>query len=155
MARSVNKVTLIGTLGRDPEVRYLPNGNAVANLLQFINQLDKGVGVFDREAFGNFQHHMAWRQRYCFQMFGYHIQRAGKVQQRLRADIEKQLAFGAATGKVLDCITDTQGFEVGNAFKLVGSLKHKIRALQHMARVAPGQCFIAYRLIVSQIDNRL
>ena len=30
MARSVNKVTLIGTLGRDPEVRYLPNGNAVA-----------------------------------------------------------------------------------------------------------------------------
>jgi len=32
MARSVNKVTLIGTLGRDPEVRYLPNGNAVANL---------------------------------------------------------------------------------------------------------------------------
>ena len=32
MARSVNKVTLIGTLGRDPEVRYLPNGNAAANL---------------------------------------------------------------------------------------------------------------------------
>ena len=32
MGRSVNKVTLIGTLGRDPEVRYLPNGNAVANL---------------------------------------------------------------------------------------------------------------------------
>lgn len=32
MARSLNKVTLIGTLGRDPEVRYMPNGNAVANL---------------------------------------------------------------------------------------------------------------------------
>lgn len=32
MGRSVNKVTLIGTLGRDPEVRYLPNGNAVANI---------------------------------------------------------------------------------------------------------------------------
>lgn len=32
MARSVNKVTLIGTLGRDPEVRYMPNGNAVANI---------------------------------------------------------------------------------------------------------------------------
>ena len=24
MGRSVNKVTLIGTLGRDPEVRYMP-----------------------------------------------------------------------------------------------------------------------------------
>ncbi|MDP2505402.1 single-stranded DNA-binding protein [Oceanobacter sp. 3_MG-2023] len=32
MGRSVNKVTLIGTLGRDPEVRYMPNGNAVANM---------------------------------------------------------------------------------------------------------------------------
>ena len=32
MARAINKVTLIGTLGRDPEVRYLPNGNAVANI---------------------------------------------------------------------------------------------------------------------------
>jgi single-strand DNA-binding protein len=29
---SVNKVILIGNLGRDPEVRYLPSGDAVANL---------------------------------------------------------------------------------------------------------------------------
>lgn len=28
---AVNKVILIGNLGRDPEVRYLPSGNAVAN----------------------------------------------------------------------------------------------------------------------------
>lgn len=28
---SVNKVTLIGRVGRDPEVRYMPNGEAVAN----------------------------------------------------------------------------------------------------------------------------
>src|SRR6516225_4964900 len=28
---SVNKVILVGNLGRDPEVRYLPNGEAVAN----------------------------------------------------------------------------------------------------------------------------
>ncbi|WP_269466591.1 single-stranded DNA-binding protein [Pseudomonas frederiksbergensis] len=32
MARGVNKVILIGTCGQDPEVRYLPNGNAVTNL---------------------------------------------------------------------------------------------------------------------------
>lgn len=32
MSRSINKVTLIGTLGRDPEVRYMPNDNAVANI---------------------------------------------------------------------------------------------------------------------------
>lgn len=29
---SINKVILIGNLGRDPEVRYTPNGNAVCNI---------------------------------------------------------------------------------------------------------------------------
>lgn len=32
MARGVNKVILVGNLGQDPEVRYMPNGNAVANI---------------------------------------------------------------------------------------------------------------------------
>lgn len=32
MARGVNKVILVGTCGQDPEVRYMPNGNAVTNL---------------------------------------------------------------------------------------------------------------------------
>ncbi len=32
MARGVNKVILVGTCGQDPDVRYLPNGNAVTNL---------------------------------------------------------------------------------------------------------------------------
>src|SRR5579872_2198751 len=32
MARGVNKVILIGNIGRDPEVRYTPNGLAVANI---------------------------------------------------------------------------------------------------------------------------
>lgn len=32
MARGVNKVILIGTLGRDPEMKYAANGNAIANL---------------------------------------------------------------------------------------------------------------------------
>jgi single-strand DNA-binding protein len=32
MARGVNKVILVGTLGQDPDSRYLPNGNAVTTL---------------------------------------------------------------------------------------------------------------------------
>lgn len=32
MARGVNKVILIGNLGQDPEVRYMPSGGAVANV---------------------------------------------------------------------------------------------------------------------------
>ncbi|WP_208950414.1 single-stranded DNA-binding protein [Rahnella sp. ChDrAdgB13] len=31
-SRGVNKVTLIGFLGQEPEVRYLPNGTAVTNI---------------------------------------------------------------------------------------------------------------------------
>ncbi|BBV02765.1 single-strand binding family protein [Providencia rettgeri DSM 1131] len=31
-SRGVNKVILIGNLGQDPEIRYMPNGGAVANL---------------------------------------------------------------------------------------------------------------------------
>lgn len=30
--RGVNKVILVGNLGQDPEVRYMPNGGAVANI---------------------------------------------------------------------------------------------------------------------------
>ena len=32
MARGVNKVILIGNLGKEPEIRYTPNGVAIANL---------------------------------------------------------------------------------------------------------------------------
>ena len=32
MAGGINKVILIGNLGADPEVRYMPSGSAVANL---------------------------------------------------------------------------------------------------------------------------
>ncbi len=32
MARGINKVILVGNLGRDPEVRYAANGGAVANI---------------------------------------------------------------------------------------------------------------------------
>jgi single-strand DNA-binding protein len=30
--RGVNKAIIVGTLGKDPEHRYMPNGNAVCNL---------------------------------------------------------------------------------------------------------------------------
>ncbi|NVK43276.1 MAG: single-stranded DNA-binding protein [Oceanospirillaceae bacterium] len=32
MARGINKVILVGNLGGDPEVRYMPSGNAVTNV---------------------------------------------------------------------------------------------------------------------------
>ncbi|MGE5048426.1 MAG: single-stranded DNA-binding protein [Deltaproteobacteria bacterium] len=38
MAGSVNKVILVGNLGRDPEVRYTPSGQAVANFTVATNE---------------------------------------------------------------------------------------------------------------------
>ena len=31
-SKGVNKVILVGNIGQDPEIRYMPNGNPVANL---------------------------------------------------------------------------------------------------------------------------
>jgi single-strand DNA-binding protein len=44
--RGVNKVILIGNAGKDPEIRYMPNGNAVANLTLATSETwkDKNTG---------------------------------------------------------------------------------------------------------------
>ncbi|MDD5403428.1 MAG: single-stranded DNA-binding protein [Sulfuricella sp.] len=43
---SVNKVILIGNLGKDPEVRYMPSGEAIANITLATTDSwkDKGTG---------------------------------------------------------------------------------------------------------------
>ncbi len=38
MARGINKVILIGNLGAEPEVRYMPSGQAVANVRLATNE---------------------------------------------------------------------------------------------------------------------
>ncbi|MFZ1083318.1 MAG: single-stranded DNA-binding protein [Candidatus Kryptoniota bacterium] len=53
MARSVNKVILIGNLGKDPELRYAPNGTAVATF-----SLATGEQWKDQE--GNPQERTSW-----------------------------------------------------------------------------------------------
>lgn len=46
MSRGVNKVILVCTLGKDPEVRYMPNGGAVANVTAATSEKykDKNTG---------------------------------------------------------------------------------------------------------------
>jgi len=45
-SRGVNKVILIGNLGQDPEVRYMPNGGAVCNITVATSEVwkDKNTG---------------------------------------------------------------------------------------------------------------
>ena len=42
----VNKVILIGNLGRDPEIRYLPSGDAVANFTH-LTGLDRLANYYE------------------------------------------------------------------------------------------------------------
>jgi single-strand DNA-binding protein len=49
MARGVNKVILVGNLGRDPEVRYAPNGQAVANVTLATSESWKDKNTGDKQ----------------------------------------------------------------------------------------------------------
>lgn len=49
MARGVNKVILVGNLGRDPEVRYSPNGQAVANVTIATSESWKDKNTGDKQ----------------------------------------------------------------------------------------------------------
>jgi single-strand DNA-binding protein len=46
MARGINKVILVATVGKDPEVKYMPSGGAVVNLTAATNESwkDKQTG---------------------------------------------------------------------------------------------------------------
>jgi single-strand DNA-binding protein len=46
MARGINKAIIVGTMGRDPEVKYTANGGAVVNLSVVTNEVwkDKSTG---------------------------------------------------------------------------------------------------------------
>lgn len=46
---SVNKVILIGNLGRDPETRYMPNGDAVTNVSIATTESWKDKGSGERQ----------------------------------------------------------------------------------------------------------
>ena len=42
---SVNKVILMGNLGKDPEVRFMPNGDAVCNFIRLVSVKKKLNGI--------------------------------------------------------------------------------------------------------------
>ena len=46
MARGINKVILVGTVGKDPEMKYMPSGDAIANISIATNDTwkDKNTG---------------------------------------------------------------------------------------------------------------
>ena len=64
MARGINKVILIGNIGTDPEVRYMPNGNAVTTLSVATSENWK-----DKQT-GEKQERTEWHRVVCFNRLG-------------------------------------------------------------------------------------
>ena len=64
MARGVNKVILVGNVGGDPDVRYMPNGNAVTTLSLATSETWKEKDT------GNKQERTEWHRVVCFNKLG-------------------------------------------------------------------------------------
>ena len=64
MARGINKVILVGNVGGDPDVRYLPNGNAVTTL-----SIATTEGWKDKQT-GEKQERTEWHRVVCFNRLG-------------------------------------------------------------------------------------
>ena len=62
--RSVNKVVLVGNLGKDPEIRYMPNGNAVANFSIATTESWKNKQT------GEYENQTEWHNLTVFGKFG-------------------------------------------------------------------------------------
>lgn len=64
MARGINKVILVGNVGVDPEVRYMPNGNAVTTLSLATSETWKDKQTGDK------QERTEWHRVVCFNRLG-------------------------------------------------------------------------------------
>src|SRR5438067_4573937 len=83
--KSVNKVTLLGNLGKDPEVKYTPQGTAVAKITLATNERYK-----DKD--GNWQDRTEWHNIVLWQRLaeiaGEYLKKGSKVyiEGRIRND---------------------------------------------------------------------
>lgn len=77
MAKSVNKVILIGTLGKDPELKYTPQGTAVTKFSMATNENFK-----DKQS-GEWKERTEWHNIVCWQrtaeVAAEYLKKGGKV----------------------------------------------------------------------------
>ena len=64
MARGINKVILVGNVGGDPEVKFMPNGNAVTTLSVATSETWKDKQTGDK------QERTEWHRVVCFNRLG-------------------------------------------------------------------------------------
>ena len=163
MARGINKVMLIGNLGRDPETRYAQNGNAVTKFSIATSESWK-----DRTT-GEQQERTEWHNIVCFarlgEIAGEYLRKGSKVyiegslrtsswevngEKKYRTEInanELQMldsrgSMGVAVSVVLQpaaWVTQTTVTPV----RPVVSIRHRTRVLQPLRQTAVFQMMIS------------
>ncbi|WP_017444125.1 single-stranded DNA-binding protein [Gayadomonas joobiniege] len=123
-SRGINKVILVGNLGQDPDVRFMPNGNAVANLTLATSESWK-----DRNS-GQMQEKTEWHRVVIFgklaEIAGEYLRKGsqvyfeGKLQTRKWQDQNGQDRYTTevvvdmtGTMQMLDRRSDNQGGQQG------------------------------------------
>lgn len=77
MANGINKVILIGNLGRDPEVKQLPSGDSVANLAVATSESYKDKETGERKEVTEWHRVVAFRQ--LADVIGKYLTKGSKV----------------------------------------------------------------------------
>ena len=125
---TVNKVQLIGRLGRDPEVRYMPNGDAVCHFSIATEEQWK-----DRD--GNRQTRTEWHSivlyRKLGEIAGQYLRKGGLVY------IEGRIQSRKYTGK--DGVERTAYEIIGNEMKMLGSKELGVKAANRPTEEAQPQ----------------
>ena len=137
----LNKVILIGRLGRDPEVRYIPNGDAVANFSIATDEQWK-----DRD--GNRQTRTEWHSitiyRKLGEIAGQYLRKGSLVY------IEGRIQSRKYTGK--DGIERTAYDIIGNEMKMLGGNSNTLDSQPQEAAEPPKKQAQASRQATPQDD---
>ena len=125
---SVNKAILIGRLGRDPEVRYTPNGEAVAN---FSIATDEQWKDKNGERQTRTEWHNITLYRKLGEIAGQYLRKGSLVY------IEGRIQSRKYTGK--DGVERTAYEIIGNEMKMLGSKELGVKAANRPTEEAQPQ----------------
>lgn len=131
-SRGVNKVILVGNLGQDPEMRYMPNGGAVANLT-----LATSDSWRDKQT-GEMRESVEWHR---VVLFGKLAEVAGEyLRKGAQIYIEGQLRTRKWTDQTgQDRYTTEVVVNVGGSMQMLGRAQNGSNDNRHFSGQAPAE----------------
>lgn len=118
MAGSINKVILIGNLGKDPEIRRLENGSVVASFSLATSEVYTDRTTGEKKEVTDWHDIVVWRglaeiaEKYIKK--GYKVYVEGKLKKRSWQDKEGQTRYATeVVGDVMTILSRPEGTSVG------------------------------------------